>query len=58
MPPAAISRGPRLAGLLAAPFASAAPHTSCAFSGAKRNGSQPSAYSAVPSTFFFPSAAT
>ena len=42
----------------AAPVARAAPQTSRAFSGRNRNGSQPSATSAVIATFLSPSAAT
>ncbi len=57
MPPAEISSGASPSCRLAVPFSSASPQTSFAFSGWKRNGSQPSAYSAAPSTDFGPSAA-
>ena len=57
-PPAHTSSGSRSGDRLAAPLASASPHTSFAFSGTKNIGSQPSATSAVISTFLSPSDAT
>ena len=58
MPPALICSGPSSGSRLAAPASSESPQTSRARSGMNRIGSQPSASSAVISTFLSPSEAT